>query len=96
MENLNNHENDSDAAFENEAVDPGFESAEDKLLKTRDDKREHNIDSDKSISQMREEGKAQKSDKLEDQPGEQENGAEDDAMNYKSDRDHGTYNPENI
>lgn len=27
---------------------------------------------------------------------EQENGADDDAMNYKSDRDHGTYNPENI
>jgi hypothetical protein len=65
-------------------------------LKTRDDKREHNIDATKSISQMREEAENKKSDKLADQPGEQENGADDDAMNYKSDREHGSYNPENI
>ncbi|WP_316811079.1 hypothetical protein [Pedobacter heparinus] len=65
-------------------------------LKTRDDKREHNIDANKSISEMREDAEAKKSDKLADQAGEQDNGPEDDAMNYKSDRDHGTYNPENI
>ncbi|ACU04588.1 hypothetical protein [Pedobacter heparinus] len=65
-------------------------------LKTRDDKREHNIDATKSISEMREDAETKKGDKLEDQVGEQENGPEDDAMNYKSDRDHGTYNPENI
>lgn len=65
-------------------------------LKTRDDKREHNIDATKSISQMREEAENKKSDKLEDQAGDQENGTGDDAMNYKSDRDHGSYNPKNI
>ena len=65
-------------------------------LKIRDDKREHNIDATKSISQMREEAEHKKNDKLRDQAGEQENGPDDDAMNYKSDRDHGAYNPENI
>ena len=65
-------------------------------LKSRDDKRTHDIDANKSISQMREEAEKGAGDKLEDQLGEQENGAGDDAMNYKSDRDHGTYNPENI
>ena len=65
-------------------------------LRTRDDKRGHDIDAKKSISQMREEAENKKGDKLADQPGEQENGADDDAMNYKSDRDHGSYNPENI
>ena len=65
-------------------------------LKTRDDKRENNIDATKSISQLREEAENEKSDKLEDQAGEQENGPDDDAMNYKSDREHGSYNPKNI
>jgi len=64
--------------------------------RTRDDKREHNIDANKSISQMREDAEKEKGNKLADQPAEQENGPDDDAMNYKSDRDHGSYNPENI
>lgn len=45
---------------------------------------------------MLENAEKEKGDKLEDHPGDQENGADDDAMNYRSDRDHGTYNPKNI
>jgi len=96
METIDHNQNDQDKAFDNDAVNPGSEPKEGKLLKTRDDKRTHNIDANKSISQMREEAQNKPDEKLEDQPGEQENGPEDDAMNYKSDRDHGTYNPENI
>lgn len=86
METTNNEQNDQHA---------GPESTSGQPPRTRDDKREHDIDASKSISQMREEAEKEKSDKLADQPGEQENGADDDAMNYKSDRDHGSYNPEN-
>lgn len=87
METIDNHQNDEHA---------GPESNHSQPPRTRDDKREHDIDANKSISQMREEAENKNGDKLADQPGEQENGSDDDAMNYKSDRDHGSYNPENI
>jgi len=87
METLNNNQDDPNA---------GSESNHSQPPRTRDDKREHNIDANKSISQMREDAEKEKNDKLQDQAGEQENGADDDAMNYKSDRDNGSYNPENI
>ena len=95
MENRDNQKDDQDAKFENEAVDPGFESSAEQPLKTRDEKREHNIDAKQGISEMREGGEKQKGDKLKDQVAEQENGNEDDAMNYKSDREHGAYNAKN-
>ncbi len=66
--NLNNQEsgnpeNDSvklnnDAEFENPSVDPGFAQSEDRegeQMEGRDDKRSGNIDSSKSIKEMREE-----------------------------------------
>lgn len=87
METPDNNQNDQHAGSESKSSQPP---------KTRDDKREHDIDANKSISQMREDAEQEKGDKLADQPGEQENGADDDAMNYKSDRNHGSYNPENI
>lgn len=40
--------------------------------------------------------KEEKSTKLADQPGDRENAEGDDAMNYKSDREQGAYNPKNI
>lgn len=48
----------NDAVFENPSVDPGFESTEeesDDLMEGREDKRTGNIDSEKSIKEMREE-----------------------------------------
>ena len=96
METKDHSQNDQGKASDNDAVSPGHESNESQPLKTRDDKRTHNIDANKSISQMRDEAEKEPGDKLEDQPGEQGNGPEDDALNYKSDRNHGTYNPEHI
>ncbi|ETZ23090.1 hypothetical protein [Pedobacter sp. V48] len=95
METPNKQRN-KDQAFEDNGHDSGSERNDGQQLKTRDDKPEQNIDSDKSITRTREEAENKKGDKLEDQTGEEENGPDDDAMNYKSDRDHGTYNPENI
>ena len=75
-----------DVKFENSDVDPGFSGHQEdtKEMKGREDKREHNIDANMSIKEMRE-GKKDDGD------------AEDsDAMNYKNDRENGSYNPKNI
>ena len=48
----------NDAEFENPSVDPGFAESEDtsdEQMEGRDDKRTGNIDSNKSIKEMREE-----------------------------------------
>ncbi|RZK82134.1 MAG: hypothetical protein EOO92_02845 [Pedobacter sp.] len=75
-----------DAKFENSDVDPGFlgHQEEEGGLKGREDKREHNIDANLSIKEMRE-GK---------KDGDKEETA--DALNYKSDRENGSFNPKNI
>lgn len=62
--------------FENPSVDPGFENSG-TGLSGREDKREGDIDSNKSIKDM------------------QEN-KQNDALNYKNDRENGAYNPKNI
>lgn len=67
-----------------------------KPLKTRDDKRENDIDANMSISEMRNEENKRKDEELKDQIATEENGTADDAMNYKSDREQGTYNSKNI
>jgi hypothetical protein len=92
--NDSNEQINDDAQFENADIDPGFlghqEEGEDgneeegKELKGREDKREHNIDSNLSIKEMRE-GKTD-GDHPEDA----------DALNYKNDREHGLNNPKNI
>jgi len=84
----NNQLND-DAHFENADVDPGFLGHQDdgKGLKGREDKREHNIDANLSIKEMRE-AKEQEEGSAEEQ--------QNDALNYKNDRDNGAYNPKNI
>jgi hypothetical protein len=69
-----------DTEFENPSVDPGFESGEDNRLTGREDKRTGNIDSNKSVSEMREEFEQKQND----------------AKNLDNDREHGTYNPKNI
>lgn len=71
-----------DATFENESVDPGFEQSLDTGLKPEERK-----DSEQSNKPK---------EKLEDQKAESDNGPEDDALNYKNDRDNGAYNPKNI
>ncbi|WP_316834823.1 hypothetical protein [Pedobacter nutrimenti] len=71
-----------DATFENESVDPGFEQSLDTGVKPKESK-----DSDQS---------SKSKEKLEDQKAESDNGPEDDALNYKNDRDNGAYNPKNI
>lgn len=80
-----NKEKNDEAQFENSDVDPGFLGHQDDehKLKGREDKREHNIDSNISIKEMRE-GK-QDADK-----------ESDDALNYKNDRENGAFNPKNI
>jgi hypothetical protein len=65
--------------FENPDVDPGFEPSDNKLT-GREDKRTGNIDSNKSISEMREEFDQK----------------QDDATNLGNDRENGSYNPKNI
>ncbi|MGY4384804.1 hypothetical protein ACVWYN_001838 [Pedobacter sp. UYP24] len=85
LNNPNKQIND-DTAFENADVDPGFLGHQEnsKELSGREDKREHNIDSNLSIKEMRE-GENEK-----------DNGDEADALNYKNDREHGAFNPKNI
>jgi hypothetical protein len=83
---MNTQQDNNKAEFENSDVDPGFSGHEDDKLKGREDKREHNIDSNLSIKEMRE-GKASE---------EEEDTKEDDALNYKNDREHGAFNPKNI
>ena len=92
MEIQDKHKNEQEEKFENDAVDPGFESSTEQPSNTKDDK--HSIDTDLS-TETGEEKKIGKGDRLKDQVGEQENGKDDDAMNYKSDREHGAYNSKN-
>jgi hypothetical protein len=82
---MNTQEDNNKAEFENSDVDPGFSGHEDDKLKGREDKREHNIDSNLSIKEMRER-----------KASEEEDTKEDDALNYKNDREHGAFNPKNI
>jgi hypothetical protein len=71
-----------DATFENESVDPGFEQS---------------VDTGLTEEESRDSAQSSKSkEKLEDQKAESDNGPEDDALNYKNDRDNGAYNPKNI
>ncbi|WP_285059961.1 hypothetical protein [Pedobacter ginsengisoli] len=83
---MNTQQDNNKAQFENSDVDPGFSGHEEDKLKGREDKREHNIDSNLSIKEMRE-GKTSI---------EGDNPKEDDALNYKNDREHGAFNPKNI
>jgi len=84
MENRNNNpENEKDQSadqeetqFENPSVDPGFGNEEE--LTGLEDEREGDIDSNKSVSDIRKEGE------------------QNDALNYKNDRENGAYNPKNI
>jgi hypothetical protein len=97
-----------DAEFENSDIDPGFlghqeESDADQLdsendddsslsqddskgLKGYEDERAHNIDAGLSIKEMRE-GK---------KDGDDNDNDDADALNYKNDRENGSYNPKNI
>ena len=79
-----NKENE-EAKFENPDVDPGFvfgpEDEEEDGLEGLEDEREHDIDSDISIKELR---------------GEDDEDPEDDALNYRNDRENGAYNPKNI
>lgn len=74
--------NDDGTEFENADVDPGFVSSEESnnKLTGRDDKRTGDIDSTKSVSEMREEFEQKQND----------------ATNLNNDREHGAYNPKNI
>ena len=83
---MNTQQDNKKAEFENSDVDPGLSGHEDDKLKGREDKREHNIDSNMSIKEMRE-GKSS---------AEENDAKEDDALNYKNDREHGAFNPKNI
>lgn len=76
--------------FENADVDPGFDPHTDHVIHGREDKRETNIDSNKSISEMRDKNVEKPIDDL------AEPAEGNDALNYKNDRDNGTYNPKNI
>ena len=71
--------------FENPDVDPGFvygpDDDNDEQLDGLEDEREEDIDSDISIKELR---------------GEDEEGHEEDALNYQNDRENGAYNPKNI
>ena len=95
MENNNSYDQedslprdqDDETQFENPSVDPGFETSESNTLTGREDKRMGNIDVNKSIKEMREEHEANVGK-------EEEQG--DDALNYKNDRENGSYNPKNI
>jgi hypothetical protein len=72
---------DDQTEFENSSVDPGFATSdEDHRLTGKEDKRSGNIDSNKSVSEMREEFEKK----------------QDDATNLNNDREHGSYNPKNI
>jgi len=71
--------------FENPDVDPGFvygpDDDKDEQLDGLEDEREGDIDSDSSIKELR---------------GEDDEGEQDDALNYQNDRENGAYNPKNI
>lgn len=84
--NDSNKPDKNDVRFENADIDPGFlgHQDDDNVLKSSEDEREHNIDSDISIKEMRE-GKK-----------DGDNDDEADALNYKNDREHGSFNPKNI
>ncbi|RZM27403.1 MAG: hypothetical protein EOO88_13390, partial [Pedobacter sp.] len=73
--------NENEEQFENPDVDPGFEGHQDEGLTGREDKRAHNIDANISIKEMREGKDAEPSEEA--PPEEHEN----DAMNYKNDRE---------
>lgn len=95
-------DNDHDTPFENSDVDPGFDGhQQDNTLKGREDKREHDIDVNLSIKEMRE-GKQEPKDSTADvghkgDPDADKNPDEqNDALNYKNDRDNGAFNPKNI
>jgi hypothetical protein len=77
---LQEEQNEDQTEFENPNVDPGFESSDENKLTGREDKRSGNIDSNKSISEMREEFEQKQND----------------ATNLGNDREHGSYNPKNI
>lgn len=85
-ENNSKEQLNDDVKFENSDIDPGFlgHQEESKELTGQEDEREHNIDSNISIKEMRE-GKEDTEDK---------DGS--DALNYKNDREHGSFNPKNI
>jgi len=85
-ENNSKEQINDDVQFENSDIDPGFlgHQEDSQELKGREDKREHNIDSNLSIKEMRQ-GK---------QKADEEEGS--DALNYKNDREHGSFNPNNI
>jgi len=88
---------DNEEQFENPDVDPGFEGRQEgSALTGREDERTHNIDSDISIKEMREgkkEGAASENAGADETP---DNNQENDALNYKNDRENGAYNPKNI
>ena len=71
--------------FENPDVDPGFvygpEDEDEDGLESLEDERENDIDSDISIKELR---------------GEDDEDSENDALNYRNDRENGAYNPKNI
>jgi hypothetical protein len=80
---INNDPNDinkDEAEFENPDVDPGFDIPSDNKLTSREDKRSGDIDSSKSVSEMRDEFEQKQND----------------AMNLGNDREKGSYNPKNI
>ncbi|WP_276090765.1 hypothetical protein [Pedobacter sp. JY14-1] len=89
--------------FENSNPDPGFEgTGGDNALKGREDKREHDIDVNLSIKEMRE-GKTRHDETPEEAEGkgnpqarEHADESHDDALNYQNDREHGSFNPKNI
>ena len=90
--------NENEEQFENPDVDPGFKGPQDdEGLEGREDEREDNIDSNISIKEMRE-GKTEGDEdpsKSETTDSEEEN-ANNDALNYKNDREQGAFNPKNI
>jgi len=65
---------------------------DEKALKGREDKREHNIDANLSLKEMREAKEQSESEENK----EAEDNKEDDALNYKNDRENGAFNPKNI
>ncbi|MDB5021511.1 MAG: hypothetical protein JWQ28_2638 [Pedobacter sp.] len=78
--NEQNPINEDETQFENPDVDPGFDNSGDNKLTGREDKRTGDIDSTKSISEMRDEFEQKQND----------------AKNLDNDREGGSYNPKNI
>lgn len=92
MKSKDNNHNEGSLDVDHNATQTGANSSATQPLKTEDDKREHNIDASKSISEMREDAENAKGDRLSGKPGDQNSGLEDDAMNYKSDRENSASN----